>query len=148
MEHRATSGGIRARGLPISEHGRGSRGWLQVVCVRPVHSIAQTIGWILWEYAREKGGRLRRAAVWALVFALTRVKSRTDASLQLTANTFQAVFRRPARPQVLFSTWRNRNVPAPCAGVPTMLIPDEQRLLTFVAEEYFSGAGCIVDAGC
>src|SRR6185436_17186982 len=33
---------------------------LEVVEVLPVHSIAQTIGWILWEHACEKGCRLRR----------------------------------------------------------------------------------------
>src|SRR6266516_3486479 len=56
----------------------GWRAGLNVVCVLPVHSIAQTLGWIIWEYAREKGGRLRRSAAWAIAFVATRLWNRTD----------------------------------------------------------------------
>lgn len=126
----------------------GRRAGLEVVCVRPVHSIGQTIGWILWEYAREKGGRLRRAAAWIAAYVITRVWSRTDPALRGTANTFQAVFRRPARTPALRPVWRSRSTPPACASVRTMLIPDELRLLHFAADSYFTGAGCIIDAGC
>ena len=51
----------------------GARAGLDVVCVLPVHSIAQTLGWIIWEYAQEKGGRLRRSAARAIVLAATRL---------------------------------------------------------------------------
>jgi cephalosporin hydroxylase len=44
--------------------------------------------------------------------------------------------------------WRARAVPRACATVPTMLLPDELRLLEFLAEEYYRGEGVIVDAGC
>lgn len=44
--------------------------------------------------------------------------------------------------------WRARPLPKACAGVPTMLIPDELRLLEFLAEEVWQGEGLIVDAGC
>jgi hypothetical protein len=43
--------------------------------------------------------------------------------------------------------WRERPVPAACAGVPTMLMDDELRLLEFLTDEYYRG-GAIVDAGC
>jgi hypothetical protein len=44
--------------------------------------------------------------------------------------------------------WRERPVPAACAGVPTMLMDDELRLLAFLAGDYWRGKGIIVDAGC
>jgi SAM-dependent methyltransferase len=127
----------------------GRRAGLEVVCVLPVHSIAQTLGWILWEYAQEKGGRIRRALAWAVAFAATRLWNRTDTTLVRNANTFQAVFRRrPRDPQASASEWRQRGVPAACAGVPTMLVPDELRLLHYLAEERYTGEGAVVDAGC
>jgi SAM-dependent methyltransferase len=127
----------------------GDRAGLDVVCVLPVHSIAQTLGWIIWEYAQEKGGRLRRFAAWAIAFVATRLWNRTDPALIRNANTFQAVFRRPAQGRRLSSAaWRRRQVPRSCASVPTMLVPDEVRLLHHLAEEYYTGEGAIVDAGC
>lgn len=127
----------------------GRRAGLDVVSVLPVHTIAQTVGWILWEYARERGGLLRRALVWALAYPATRLSNRTDAKLVRNANTFQAVFRRPpADLDAPDSVWRQRAVPAACAAVPTMLIPDELRLLNYLAEECYTGEGAIVDAGC
>ena len=127
----------------------GARAGLDVVCVLPVHSIAQTLGWIIWEYAQEKGGRLRRSATRAIVLAATRLWNRTDPTVIKNANTFQAVFRRPPHGLRMFSsTWRQRAVPASSANVPTMLIADELRLLHYLAEECYTGEGCIVDAGC
>ena len=73
----------------------GRRGGLEVVAILPVHSLAQTVGWILWEHAVEKGGRLRRAATWAVAYTATRLSMGTDTSVRRNANTFQAVFRRP-----------------------------------------------------
>lgn len=128
----------------------GRSAGLHVVEILPVHSIAQTLGWILWEYAREKRGRLRRLLAWATAFVITRLWNRTDPALVKNANTFQAVFRRPeSREQTIIGTqWRQRPVPAACATVPTMLVPDELRLLSHLASEYYSGTGVIVDAGC
>jgi SAM-dependent methyltransferase len=74
----------------------GRRAGLESVVTLPVHSIAQTIGWIVWAYAREKGGWWRPALAWPLVYAFTRLRNRTDTTLVRNANTFQAVFRRPA----------------------------------------------------
>ena len=124
----------------------GVRAGLDVVCVLPVHSITQTLGWILWEYAKEKGGRLRRWVAWVIAFLATRLSNRTDPTLVRNANTFQAVFRRP--PQVSPNVWRSREVPKSCANVPTMLVPDELRLLHYLADECYTGEGSIVDAGC
>jgi SAM-dependent methyltransferase len=127
----------------------GRRAGLEVVCVLPVHSIAQTLGWILWEWAQEKGGRARRSAAYALAYAATRLSNRTDTTLVRNANTFQAVFRRPVQePKGLADAWRERSMPATSARVPTMLVPDELRLLNYLADEHYTGEGAIVDAGC
>jgi hypothetical protein len=127
----------------------GRRAGLDVVCVLPVHSIAQTLGWILWEYAQEKGGRIRRSVAWAVAYAATRLWNSTDTTLVRNANTFQAVFRRPPQGRIeLASAWRARDVPTACANVATMLMPDELRLLHYLADERYTGEGAIVDAGC
>jgi hypothetical protein len=44
--------------------------------------------------------------------------------------------------------WRGRPVPEACARVATMLMPDELRLLHYLAEERYTGEGAIIDAGC
>jgi SAM-dependent methyltransferase len=127
----------------------GRSAGLDVIETLPVHSFAQTIGWILWEYAQEKGGRLRRGVAWMIAFLLTRLWNRTDRALVKNANTFQVVFRRSQsnEAEIIGTEWRRKPVPAACAKVPTMLVPDELRLLHHLAEDYYSGMGAIVDGG-
>jgi ubiquinone/menaquinone biosynthesis C-methylase UbiE len=127
--------------------GRGAG--LELVEILPVHSFAQTFGWLLWEYASEKGGRVRKTIAWAIAYLATRLSHRTDRTLARNANTFQAVFRRPVSNEadVIGTHWRHDAVPRPCRDVPTMLVPDELRLLHHLGENYYSGAGVIVDAG-
>jgi len=127
----------------------GYRAGLEIVSLLPVHSLAQTIGWILWEYAQEKGGALRIKLAWAIAYFTTRLWNRTDPAITKNANTFQAVFQRPAH-GLTFSAkaWREKDVPPASANVPTMLIPDELRLLHYLADEGYTGEGCIIDAGC
>src|SRR3712207_5325380 len=50
--------------------------------------------------------------------------------------------------QVRRGDWRSRPLPDASAGVPTMLMVDELRLLEFLTERYYRRAGLIVDAGC
>jgi SAM-dependent methyltransferase len=71
----------------------GEKAGLVAVEVNPVHSAAQTIGWILWSIAQEKG-RLMRALVWPLVYVWTRISLNTDPGIIRNANTYQIVFRR------------------------------------------------------
>jgi SAM-dependent methyltransferase len=127
----------------------GRNAGLEVVEILPVHSIAQTLGWIFWEHAREKRGRIRRFIAWSLTFIATRLWNRTDTDVVKNANTFQAVFRRSdsIEASVIGTKWRHDPVPAACANIPTMLVPDELRLLHHLAENYASGSGEIVDAG-
>jgi SAM-dependent methyltransferase len=127
----------------------GKAAGLEVIAVLPVHSFAQTIGWLLWEYAQEKGGRLRWRAAWVMAYLLTRIWNRTDRTLVKNANTFQAVFRRPESNEsaIIGIQWRQQPVPQACVNVPTMLVPDELRLLHHLAENYYSGTGVIIDGG-
>lgn len=82
---RYTSDGLVALGNSVG---------LEAVEVLPVHSAAQSVGWILWETACERG-RLARAIAWPVVFAWTRMSLRTDPRVRRNANTYQIVFRRP-----------------------------------------------------
>jgi SAM-dependent methyltransferase len=127
----------------------GRNAGLDVVAILPVHSFAQTFGWLLWEYAQEKRGFLRRSIAWTIAFLATRFSNRTDAKLVKNANTFQAVFRRPesVAADVVGPQWRQHPVPAASANIPTMLVPDELRLLSYLAENYYAGAGAIIDGG-
>lgn len=127
----------------------GTNAGLELIALLPVHSIAQTIGWIVWEYAREKGGKLRKGAAWLLAFVLTRLWTATDPKVLNNANTVQAVFRVPQSKEaaLLGTNWRRQAVPAASANVPTMLIEDELRLLNYLAQDVYTGAGAIVDAG-
>lgn len=64
---------------------------LTTVEVLPVHTIAQTLGWIAWEYALERGG-IRPYIVYPIVWLATRLFHRTDLALKNNANTFQAIY--------------------------------------------------------
>jgi len=125
----------------------GRNAGLEVIDMLPVHSLAQTIGWIAWEHAREKGGRLRRLFIWTMTAIATRLWNRTDRRVVKNANTFQAVFRRPqsSEAEIIGTTWRHQ--PVPKVGAPTMLVDDELRLLHHLAENVYRGEGAIIDAG-
>ncbi len=127
----------------------GRRAGLDVLEVLPVHSIAQTLGWIYWAYATEKGGTLRLAFAFAVTYVATRLWKRTDTKVVNNANTFQAVFRRPLSSEigVIGTDWRSTALPDVCRNVPTMLVPDELRLLHHLAKNVYRGEGAIVDAG-
>jgi SAM-dependent methyltransferase len=66
---------------------------LRVIEMLPVHTIWQTLGWIAWRWAVEKGG-VRRYAVYPAAWIMTRLFHRTDSRLSDNANTYQAVFMR------------------------------------------------------
>jgi SAM-dependent methyltransferase len=59
--------------------------------VLPVHTIAQTLGWIAWEYAKERGG-FRPYVIYPIVWLATRLFHRTDMKLRNNANTLQAIY--------------------------------------------------------
>jgi SAM-dependent methyltransferase len=72
----------------------GVESGLEVIAIYPTHTIAQTLGWILWEYLGEKKSRVRKMILFPLLWCVTRYCYRTDSSLVGTANTFQAVYRK------------------------------------------------------
>jgi len=127
----------------------GRNAGLEVVELLPVHSIAQTLGWILWEHASEKGGRLRKTVAWIIAFTMTLLSKRTDSKVLKNANTVQAVFRVPQsnEARLIGTKWRRQPLPITCTSVPTMLVPDELRLLNYLAQDVYRGDGAIVDAG-
>jgi hypothetical protein len=86
---------------------------------------------------------------WAIAFLITRFWNRTDPRLRKSANTFQAVFRRPDSNEgaIIGTDWRQNPLPIACSKVPTMLVPDELRLLNHLAAHYYRGIGVIVDGG-
>ena len=59
--------------------------------ILPVHNICQTLGWIAWEWAREKRKR-HRIVVYPIVWLATRIFYRTDFSVTKNVNTFQIVY--------------------------------------------------------
>lgn len=69
----------------------GQAAGLRVVAINPVHSAAQTLGWIAWEIAKERG-RLARLLTWPIVYVWTRFSTRTDPRITRNANTYQIVF--------------------------------------------------------
>ena len=72
----------------------GEKVGLSTVTVKPVHSAAQTIGWITWEIAQEKGP-LWRALCWTWIFLWTRLSLKTDHRITRNANTYQLIFSKP-----------------------------------------------------
>jgi SAM-dependent methyltransferase len=73
----------------------GEGAGLKALAVHPVHSAAQTLGWIAWEIALEKKSRLLRWALWPVIYLATRIWIRTDPNILRNANTYQIVFTRP-----------------------------------------------------
>lgn len=55
--------------------------------------------------------------------------------------------RRTPLTELRHRTWSRRPVPEACKSVTTMLVPDELRLLHFLADRYYTYSGQIVDAG-
>lgn len=72
----------------------GESAGLEVISVTPVHSIAQTLGWIAWEYVSERGSLILKALLWPMIWLATRYSCRTNTQLVRSANTFQAVYRK------------------------------------------------------
>jgi len=65
---------------------------LRTVEVMPVHTIAQTLGWIAWEWALERQNRILIRVVYSAVWLWTRLSYRTDMTIVKNANTFQIIY--------------------------------------------------------
>jgi ubiquinone/menaquinone biosynthesis C-methylase UbiE len=66
----------------------------EVVEFLPVHSIAQTVSWIVWEYLLEKKNQIMKLILWVPFYLWTRIYQTTDFSLINHANTYQIVLRK------------------------------------------------------
>jgi SAM-dependent methyltransferase len=63
----------------------------RVIEIRPVHSLAQTIGWLLWAHLEEQRSRVGKLLCWLPIFVTTRLCTRPPKDQHYTANGFQAV---------------------------------------------------------
>lgn len=59
--------------------------------ISAVHSLAQTLGWIIWAALEERGSRLGKMLLWLPIFLLTRIFTTGPASVKYAANSFQVV---------------------------------------------------------
>ena len=87
--HRSPTDFRRYTGEGLEELGRLHG--LRTVEILPVHSITQTLGWIAWEWAKEKGG-WRAFGVYPIVWLSTRLFYKTDMRVRYNANGFQVIY--------------------------------------------------------
>lgn len=66
----------------------------KVLHIFPVHSLAQTLGWILWAYLDEHQYRIAKAIFWLPIYLLTLIFQRETRSDISSANGFQAVMQK------------------------------------------------------
>lgn len=70
----------------------GLRTGFRLLEMNPVHSLSQTIGWILWAHLEERGSRLGKLLLWLPIYFASRLSQRPPEGQIYTANSFQAVF--------------------------------------------------------
>jgi SAM-dependent methyltransferase len=73
----------------------GERHGLTTVALQPVHSIAQTLGWILWAHLLETDQRLLQRLWRPVIWLATRLCYKGNPKALRAANTFQAVYGKP-----------------------------------------------------
>lgn len=65
-----------------------------VVEIRAVHSLAQTIGWIVWRRLEESGSKLGKLLCWLPIYGLTKIFQQAKVDTYFAANSFQVVMKR------------------------------------------------------
>jgi SAM-dependent methyltransferase len=65
-----------------------------VLHIWPIHSFAQTAGWILWAYLEERRSRLGKILFWLPIYLATRFFQRAPKDQAYAANGFQAVMQK------------------------------------------------------
>lgn len=63
----------------------------KVVQIFPVHSLAQTVGWILWAHLNERQNRLGQWLMWLPIYLATKMFQRETTGTANSVNGFQAV---------------------------------------------------------
>ncbi|MEL7229392.1 MAG: hypothetical protein AAGK38_05725 [Pseudomonadota bacterium] len=83
----------------------------------------------------------------------TRLKSKflgavNDAPTKLDLGTAPSQGRQFTPSPDPMPAWRDTDLPAEIGKAQTMMVKEEQQVLFTLAQSYFTGQGCIVDAGC
>lgn len=76
----------------LEELGRSTG--FRTLDLRPVHSFAQTLGWLIWAHLQESQSRLGMWLMWLPIFLASHLSQQPCAGNTYTANSFQAVFER------------------------------------------------------
>jgi len=63
----------------------------RVLEMRPVHSLAQTLGWLIWAHLEERRSRMGKLLCWLPIYLVTRFVQKPWPGQAFTANGFQAV---------------------------------------------------------
>lgn len=67
------------------------RNGFRVQYIWSVHSLAQTIGWLVWAHLEERRSRVGKLLCWLPIYVASRVFQRAPKGQVYTANSFQAV---------------------------------------------------------
>lgn len=63
----------------------------RVIGIWPVHSLAQTLGWLIWAHLEERRSRAGKLLCWLPIYLTTRIMQKPWPAQTFTANAFQAV---------------------------------------------------------
>jgi len=64
----------------------------KLLTLNTVHSLAQTLGWIIWAYLEERNHKLGKIILWLPIYIASALIKRPSLNKNYTANSFQAVF--------------------------------------------------------
>jgi SAM-dependent methyltransferase len=70
------------------------RSGFRVLHIWPVHSLAQTLGWIIWAYLEERQSRVGKLLSWLPIYIATRLFQRAPKGQTYAANGFQAIMQK------------------------------------------------------
>jgi len=66
----------------------------RVLHIWPVHSLAQTLGWLIWAYLDERRNTIGKLLFWLPIYVTTRLFQRAPKGQTYAANGFQAVMQK------------------------------------------------------
>lgn len=69
----------------------GLRAGFQVAEIYSIHSLAQTIGWIVWAHLEERRSRIGKLLCWLPIYLVSNLSQNPTMEQVYTANSFQAV---------------------------------------------------------
>lgn len=70
------------------------RSGFNVVAMYPVHSLAQTLGWLIWAHLEERRSRLGKLLCWLPIYLASRFSQHPPQGQVYTANAFQVVLKK------------------------------------------------------